>query len=362
MFATLIAICCCGNACAETKSAIAPSSPPCSVSPLDHWTPQEKWVWSRVCEGSVANLAEQYGGATNPLDSQEWPAERILRSRFLETVLLRERFRSELGTKGLRLRGARVEDRLDLNGADIKSEVRIDELVLEQGVDFEHARIGKRITFDRTISKGVMSFEGLSVDQDFSASGGSFTAIDLKHAKIGANLSLQGTKIFETLDMDGLRVGGQLLMRSKAEFGDVVLRGAKIERQLELVGVRISGMLDMSGLQADALIVRENNQLTDVVLRSAKIARQFELMDARISGVLDMSGLQADALFVREYNRLADVVMRSAVIERQMVVGDTTVFGTLDMSSLRVGGGLFYTRQIGVCRRNAARGENWWPT
>ena len=56
---------------------------PCSVSTDSRWTPQERFVWERVCVGDVANFnaAPDYGGELDPTKPAGWPQSRILRPR-----------------------------------------------------------------------------------------------------------------------------------------------------------------------------------------------------------------------------------------------------------------------------------------
>ena len=78
------------------------------VEPHSSWTEQEKWVWSRVSEGEIAdfNKAEDYGGKLDPKKPEEWPESRILTPAFLETILLNEPYRGALTRHGVQISGA----------------------------------------------------------------------------------------------------------------------------------------------------------------------------------------------------------------------------------------------------------------
>ena len=66
------------------------------------WRRQEQWVWECVQAGTIANFntTEGYGGQLDPKDPQDWPDTRILRSTFLETILLLEPYRTVGLNKG----------------------------------------------------------------------------------------------------------------------------------------------------------------------------------------------------------------------------------------------------------------------
>ena len=78
---------------------------PCSVSADPSWTPQEKFVWERVCAGEDAdfNAAPGYGGQLDPTKPEGWPQNRVLRPKFLETILFKDPYRSALTPTALTL-------------------------------------------------------------------------------------------------------------------------------------------------------------------------------------------------------------------------------------------------------------------
>ena len=95
---------------AEVSTRGKPALPgeSCKTAPIKSWTPQEKWVWKQVCEGKIANFnrAEGYSGKLDPKTSEKWPEKRVLRSAFLETILLHEPYRSALPRQCVRIIGA----------------------------------------------------------------------------------------------------------------------------------------------------------------------------------------------------------------------------------------------------------------
>ena len=69
---------------------------PCSVPADRSWTPQEKFVWERVCVGEDAdfNEAAGYGGQLDPTKPEGWAQNRVLRPKFLQTILFKDPYRS----------------------------------------------------------------------------------------------------------------------------------------------------------------------------------------------------------------------------------------------------------------------------
>ena len=103
----------------KTNPALATKS--CKAYLQKDWTTQEKLVWMQACEGKEANFneAKGYGGELDPRKEEDWQKEkhenRILRSTFLETILLYEPYRSALHRKGVLIVGAWFPDTVDLS-------------------------------------------------------------------------------------------------------------------------------------------------------------------------------------------------------------------------------------------------------
>jgi hypothetical protein len=93
----------------------------CSVPANPQWTPQEDFVWQHVCVGKVADFNEgiTYGGYLDPKGPKKLPDSRILTPAFLETILLADKYRKILTRYGVRITGARLIDKLDLQNAQL---------------------------------------------------------------------------------------------------------------------------------------------------------------------------------------------------------------------------------------------------
>src|SRR5262249_57789409 len=105
----------------EGPRGTAPPKGSCPV-PADtqRWTKQEIFVWERVCAGHIANFNEEtgYGGKLDANGPEGLPESRILRSKFLETILLEDKYRAVLPRRGVRIEGARFTERVDLVNAE----------------------------------------------------------------------------------------------------------------------------------------------------------------------------------------------------------------------------------------------------
>jgi hypothetical protein len=88
----------------------------CAASFGSRWTPQEKFVWERVCVGAVANFnaAPGYGGDLDPSKPADWPQSRVLRPAFLRMILFADPYRRALTRRGILIKGARFTKAIDL--------------------------------------------------------------------------------------------------------------------------------------------------------------------------------------------------------------------------------------------------------
>jgi hypothetical protein len=110
----------------------------CTVPADPKWTPQEKFVWQRVCVGKIANFnnGPDYGGNLDPKRPQGLPDSRILRPAFLEQILLEGKYRNELTRRGIRITGVRFNDTLDLENAKLRNELDLEGSFLAKGIKF----------------------------------------------------------------------------------------------------------------------------------------------------------------------------------------------------------------------------------
>jgi hypothetical protein len=116
------------------QDALPPLERVCSVPADERWTPQEKFVWERVCVGEVANFNEApgFGGKLDPMNAADWPPSRILRPAFLEAILLNDPYRRALTRFGVIVVGARFVETIDLVGADLQHPLALDVSLVEK--------------------------------------------------------------------------------------------------------------------------------------------------------------------------------------------------------------------------------------
>src|SRR6516162_4871921 len=266
----------------EGRPAAPSANGNCSVAAdAQRWTKQEIFVWERVCAGAIADFNEgtAYGGDLDPNRPEGLPESRILRSKFLETILLEDKYRRVLTRRGVRIIGARFRERIDLVNAELKHELWLNRCLLEQGADFSGAKSTHLLSFDGAKVTGKFDMDSSRIDESVNMRKARFSDITMASAHIGDMLELNETTVTGQLYMGNLRVESSLLMRD-AHFGEAVLGSAHIGGTLELDNSTVSRRLYMDKLQVDSSLSMRKAKLADVNLTSVHVGGQLQMHEA----------------------------------------------------------------------------------
>jgi hypothetical protein len=298
---------------ARAQQAALPASHDdfCSVSFDRRWTPQEKFVWERVCAGEEAdfNATPGYGGNLDPEVPAGWPQRRVLRPAFLQMILFKDPYRRALTRHGVWIIGARFTDLVDLENAELEHPLILEKSLLEKGVNLSRARSKFWIGFPS--SKVAVGFDmyGLQLEAGLIMQNGEFPDVSLHEAHV-RTLSLSGSKVTPRLDMNGFQADRGLYM-AETKFTDVDLIGAHVGGQLSLNGSKVTGKLDMNSLRVEQGLVMDNAEFTAVDLIYAHVGK-LELSDSKVTGTLNMNGLQVGGNLVMNKAEFADVLLTGA--------------------------------------------------
>ncbi|APU18013.1 MULTISPECIES: hypothetical protein [Actinoalloteichus] len=186
---------------------------------------------------------------------------RSLRGGFLSgllTGLYRVRPR---GIPALRLIGARVTGRLNLEAAEVKHLVDLRDCHFDEPVELQMSKItGLRMTGCRV---PALSGRNLCVDSDLVLEGGfrSDGVVDLTDGEVRGTLRLTNAVLRGNPDhallAGRLKVSGSVQATGLRALGEVRLRGAEIGGSLHLTGARI-GNAGGNALEASGLVVAGN--------------------------------------------------------------------------------------------------------
>jgi hypothetical protein len=306
---------------AEEAAQPLPVAGNCSIEADDYWTPQEVFVWREICIGKVAHLRSPDG---------------VLSSRFLETVLLKDKYRHALTRNGVQIVGARFTDPVDLSDAELGHALELINSVLEKGGNFSGLRSSHLIALDGSkVLEGALDLSGLRAE-DLSMSETELGDVNLGSVEISRQLRLDKSTISGKLDMNNLRVGHVFM--NDAKFGDVNLQKAHVMGNLTLSGSKVTENLDMRGVEIDYnLVMSGHAEFARVNLSSARVGRQIDLNTSKVAGLLDMNGIQVGQdLFMNEGARFTSINLTGALVKEQLGLRGSTVNDRLYLNAIHV--------------------------
>ena len=161
------------------------------------WTEPEKWAWQQVEKGEIADFHIKLNNDLDPNDPNGWTDERLISSKFLETILLDSAYQNELPRRGVRIAGAWIKDPLNLANAHLKVEWWLDKSRVLDKVDISFIR-----------ATDLISFEGSVFSND----------IDISSGILDRPLNMSRAKVAGKINMDSIVIGSSLFMADKSEF------------------------------------------------------------------------------------------------------------------------------------------------
>jgi cytoskeletal protein CcmA (bactofilin family) len=315
------------------------------VEPHSSWTDQEKWVWSRISKGEVADFssAKDYGGKLDPKKPEEWPESRILTPAFLEMMLLHEPYRGSSIRHGVRIIGAWFKDQIDLSNAILANQLWLESSRFDSEVYLSSLKTSYLISIEGSSFNSILHMDSLQVGNLFMRNGAEFDEVILLGARINGTLEMYGSKFKGKLHMNSLQVGSSLFMRNGAEFDEVVLNGTRIDETLDMDGSKFKGKLHMNSLQVGcSLYMRNGAEFDEVVLNGARIGETLEMDGSKFKGKLHMNKVQVESsMFMRNGAEFDEVVLNNIKVGGTLDMNSSKFKGKLHMNSLQVGSSLF---------------------
>ena len=270
-----------------------------------------------VRAGGVLDLVPA-GEVVDPGVADQWGEDRRIPAEVVREVLLwAARNPQQVDPKGLRVRGADVTGRVDLDNMNLPCQVEFEDCRIADGITLDSAtmpnlflnrsHIGTPNTHhDRAISAIGLYIKGQLVLSGATLTNPGGTALALDGASITGGVFLRrgftadgevlavGATIGGTLGLTGATLtnpGGTALSMAKAHInGDVFARGFTAKGEVRANGATIGGVLTLSGAHLT------NPEATTLNLENAdvKIILLGETKD--ITGTVDLVSCRIDTL------------------------------------------------------------------
>lgn len=258
-------------------------------------------------ESETERLVCERVGAGEWVDASVLPQEgRVARAELIAEVVTSDRGPDGRRPRALRLRGARVTGRLDLDAATLVCPLALEGCSFDRPLVLDEAWAPSVRICGCELSE--LRARQLKTRGDLALDRVKGTQLLLTGAVIGGLLSLKSAALRNphgpVLDGDMLEVGQGVEAFGLRTEGELRLLGAHIRGQLQFIGARLSNAdgpaLNAAGLHVEQDVFCREGFSADggVSLVGARIGGQLELIDARLTNVhgpaLDAEGLEVD--------------------------------------------------------------------
>jgi uncharacterized protein YjbI with pentapeptide repeats len=322
------------------------------------WLDSEKWAWEQFRAGRTADFNLECG-VLEASKADGWTSARELRPRFIESMLEVEPYRSALPNQGLHVVGAWIRDPMSLGRRRLQRACRVEHSRFEAKASLRSMRSIDDISFRKSVFCSAVDMTDIRVDGTVDLSGavvcGEFDlrraqVVDqlyLEHAHFEGKVTLERARIggqvygrdivcSDVFGMDGIRVGGALLMMAGV-CNQVSMRHARVDGNIDLSGLKCSQLLDIEGSEIGSDLFLANAELNGLALIGAKVRGQLTLSSSSCRGMCDLEGVDVHAdIFLRDC-ALETLDVTGAVTGGQVVMDGISCKGAASMQGLRVG-------------------------
>jgi hypothetical protein len=254
-------------------------------------TPLEKRMLAGAEAGELLDLGD---GPFTEAEMQAWKPERAIRASVLRHLIVANEW--PIDAKGVRLRGVRITEQLDIEGVTLLCSLSLNWCYLDAsrpGTCLDRAAVS-RVAFTNCQMAGLTAERLTAKELDLARS--RFTAtVRLPGASLG-RLDCSGAQLTghdddgNALVADGLKADGDMFLSDGfTAAGAVRLSGADLTGQLNCAGAQLTGR-DNGGnvLVADQLKVGGDAFLNDGFTAAGAV----RLLGANITGQLNCAGAQ----------------------------------------------------------------------
>ena len=317
----------------------------------EDWTDAQQWAWEEIRAGRIADFNIRFVNELDPKKSDGWDDEqkdRRLSQAFLLTILTAESFCCVTPFKGVRIKGAYFEEKVDLQHARLKRQLWLQNCRFNDKINLMNLHVNGWFSLDGSWLGKSIDITGSVFDSLFSlVQINTIGPVDLTAAKIGGNLNMDGSTFDDKLNIEGTEIGQHLFMCNIATFGEVDLTAAKIGGNLNMSGSTFDNKLIMNGTEIGKHLLM-NNKATfrEVDLTCAKISDQLCMDGSIFDSTLYMNGTRiGESLFMNNKAIFRKVDLTAAKIGSQLYMKGSTFDDKLIMNGTEIGGFLLMSNK-----------------
>lgn len=334
----------------------------------DELTKPELEVWDAAGTGEWVDLSEVGKDERNePTEGATWGEMRTVRAELLAELLTGEREAKAGRLRAVKVRGARITGRLDLEAAKLRCPLELRICYVENPIKLDEAQapaIRLPGSFVPSLSAASLRIDGnLDLDEGFSS-----YHVNLLGAHIDGHVSLRNANLYhpggDALRADRLIVEQTMFCEQLMVIGEVSLAGAQIHGRLTLDDAILANSRGPA-LVAERITVDRDlscDSLTtqgQVVLAGSHIGGHLQLRGASLANPTN-SALSADMIAVD-----GDMVCQTLRAQGEITLSGAKVNGVLrlDDSVIANPGGQalhavrLHVEQDFICSGLSAQGE-----
>jgi hypothetical protein len=308
------------------------------------WSKHEVWAWGKICAGEPADFNEGLDCKYCPLPwvAEAWEGKegerRKLSSRFLETILLCEPWRSAVPHTGVIVRGAWFLEPIDLSYAKIDVALVLDFCRFDGAADFLGFKTPFIFSIQGSNISNRLALDGAEIGGDLFMAGGRFGEVRLLGANIKGQLIMDDARLGPTF-MHDAKIGEALSME-KAEFtGKLTLDGAVIGGDLFMAGGRF-GEVRLLGADIKGQLIMDDASFGPTALHYAKIGQALSMESAEFTGELALDGAKIGGSLFMAGGKFGEVRLLGADIKGQLAMKGAEFSGELTLQRTVVGDAL----------------------
>ncbi len=333
-------------------AAAAPPLPPQLSDP----TRTEGWIWQQVQAGQIADLNQRCDTpqlSVYQVNDPLWRAPcRNVDPALLRAVLTQPDL-ADHAPHGVRIRGARIDGRLDLSDAHVRAaEVWLDASWIAGDAVLADARLDGLLSLDGTRIDGNLDGKRAAIGGNLSMENAEFGGpVDLRDARVDGQMSMVGAGVADKQMFDAalLHVGGGLFLNSVTFGGPVDLGDAHVDSQMDmgravvadkqtftaerlhvgsgglfLPNVRFGGAVDLRDAHVDSQMDMERAVVADQQLFDADrlhVGSNFFARSVSFGGAIDFHALTVDGALDLRDSRVRQLDLAGAVVRDDLRLG-----------------------------------------
>lgn len=246
----------------------------------------ERRVWEAFPLGEEVDFSTGRPEQDDPAAGSAWGVERTVRARVIAALLMSEEPPQSHRIPALRIRGARITERVNLAYSTLRHSARFLSCLFEEDPSLYWARC-PQLSFKDSHLPGL-SASNAQIDGHLRLEGCVFTGpVELRGTQLAGSLALNGARSLE-IDCDRLQAGRGISAIGLDATGLVRFSNAKVSGTMILDHARLAAS-GRSTLNLDGLIADGN-----VFCRWMKVTGMVSLRNARVAGSFGFSGTTID--------------------------------------------------------------------